>query len=465
MTTMRGLGLAAAGLAALALTTAACGGSNSSAGGMPGAEAAQLVPPDALALVSVNTDFDAQQWQRLDELTRGLPARERVVRMVREALAKQKLDFDRDVRPALGPELDLAVLGVDNGEPEVVALARPEDEAKLKSLADLYSEGNDHYTVERVGDWSVVADSREAFEGVRAARDGRSLADATGFQAASGQLGDDAVARVYVGAAAARALPASLRALGRVAGNPDWAAASIAAEEDALRIRVAADRTAATPAPYKPRLLREVPSRASLAISFRGLDDLISRLRAEPALSSYAAGVREYLGVGVAELAPLLRGEGVLYARAAGILPTLAVELETQHLADAARVLRRIAAHLSSKAGAFLTLSVTTRPGRVVLATSPQAAAELASAGPKLVDDQAFKDALANADVPDQVTGLVYADIEALLPLVQAVAAAVGKPLSPDTTTSLQRVRTLVAYGTADSKSARFETRLQLGGR
>jgi len=465
MTTMRGLGLAAAGLAALALTTAACGGSNSSAGGMPGAEAAQLVPPNALALVSVNTDFDAQQWQRLDELTRGLPARERVVRMVREALAKQKLEFDRDVRSALGPEVDLAVLGVEKDEPEVVALARPEDEAKLKSLADLYSEGSDHYTVERVGDWSVVADSREAFESVRAARDGRSLADEAGFQAASGRLGDDAVARVYVGAAAARALPASLQALGRVAGNPDWAAASLAAEDDALRIRVAADRTAATPAPYKPRLLGEVPTGASLAISFRGLDDLLTRLRAEPTLSAFGEAVREYLGVGVGELAPLLRGEGVLYARAAGILPTLALELESQHPEEAAQVLRRVAAQLGAKAGGFLTPSVSTRPGRVVLATSPQAAAELASSGPKLVDDEGFKDALANADVPDEVTGLVYADVEALLPLVQLLAAAVGKPLSPDTTTSLQRISTLVAYGTADSDTARFETRLQLRGR
>jgi hypothetical protein len=457
-------GLAGAGLAALVLSTAACGSSGSSIAGAPGGDAARLVPRDALAFVSVNADLDTKQWQRLDDLTRGLPARERIVRMVHEALAKEQLDFDRDVRPGIGPELDLAVLGVENGEPEVVALAQPEDEAKLKSLAYLYSTGSDHYTVEEVGDWSVVADSRKAFEDVRAARDGRSLSDQPPFQAASSQLGDDAIARVYVDGAAARRLPPDLRSFVRAAGNPAWAAASLVVEDEALRLRVAVDRTGTTPAPYAPRLLREVPSGASLAISFRGLDQLVSRLGAEPAFASLANDVRDYLGIGVGELAPLLRGEGVIYARGAGILPVLALELESRHPAEAARVLRRVAARLGSRAGALLTLSVTTRPGRVILATSPQAAAGLGASGPKLVDDQRFKDALANADVPDQVTGLVYADVGELLPLIEAAAAAFGKPFSRDTETNLQRLRTLVAYGTADSSAARFEAWLQLGG-
>ena len=456
-------GLAAAGLAALALSTAACGESGASTAGMPGSDAAQLVPPNALALVSTSSDLDTPQWRRLDRLTRGLPARERIVRIVRVALASERLDFDRDVEPALGPELDVAVLDGEDGEPEVAALAQPDDEAKLKSLAYLYSQGDEHYTVERVGAWSVVADSRAAFEAVRAARDGRSLADESSFQTATHRLGPDALARVYVDAAATAQLPPRLRALAGAVGDPRWAAASIAAEDDAIRVRVAADRTAATATPYVPRLLRDVPSGASLAVSFARLDGLLSRLAAEPALAPLAKDVREYLGVGLAELAPLLRAEGVLYARAAGILPTFALELAAARPAEAAAVLTRVADRVNADAGALLRLSVTTRGGRVVLATSPQAAAELAASGPKLVDDERFKDAVAAADVPDQVTGLLYADVGELLPLVQAAAAAFGSPLSAEATTTLERLRTIVAYGAADAATSRLDIRLELG--
>jgi Protein of unknown function (DUF3352) len=456
-------GLLGAGLAALVLATAACGGSSAAVGGTPGVEAVQLVPADALAFVSANTDLDSQQWRRLDDLTRGLPARDRLVQMVRAALSKEQLNLDRDVRPALGNEVDLAVLGIDQGEPEVVALAQPEDELKLEHLASLYDAYGDHYTVERIGDWSVVADSHDAFAAVRAAEDGASLADQAGYKAATARLDGDALARVYVDGDAVARLGPKLGALARIAGRPAWAAASVTADDDALGIRVAAARTPATPAAYTPRLLREVPSGAALAVSFRGVGALLSRIDAEPALAPLANELREYLGVGIPDLAGVLGGEGVLYARAAGIFPALALELETQQPAEAAKVLRKVAAQVGKKAGSFLTLSISTRPGRVVLATSPQAAAALAASGPKLVDDQAFKDARANADVPGKVTAFAYADVPELLPLVQVAAAALGTPLPADKLANLQRLRTVVAYGANDGTAVTFSVRVGVG--
>jgi hypothetical protein len=461
MDAMRGLG--ALWLAALVLSTAACGGAAASSSSVPGVDAAHLVPPDALAFVSANADLDSQQWRRLDDLTRGLPARDRLVQMVRGALKKEQLDLDRDVRAALGKEVDLAVLGIDQGEPEVIALTQSNDELKLEHLASLYDENGDHYTVERIGDWSVVADSREAFDAVRAARDGRSLADQAWYKTASARLGDDALARVFADGDALARLSPKLGALARVAGNPAWAAAAFTAEDDAIRVRIAAERTPATPAAYTPRLLREVPSGASLAVSFRGLGGLLSRIAAEPSLAPLAKKLSEYLGVGAPELAGLLRGEGALYARAAGVFPALALELESRDPATAAKVLRKLVARASTKTGSFLTLSVTTRPGRVVLATSPQAAAALGARGPKLVDDQAFKEARSNADVPGKVTALAYANVPELLPLVQVAAAALGSPLPADKLADLQRVRTVVAYGATDATAVTFDTRVGLG--
>jgi Protein of unknown function (DUF3352) len=457
-------GLFGAGLAALVLSTAACGGATaSSSSPPPGVDAAHLVPPGALAFVSANTNLDSQQWQRVDDLTRGLPARDRLVQMVRDALGKEQLDLDRDVRPALGSEVNLAVLGVDNGEPEAVALARPEDEAKLEKLAALYSKDGERYTVEKIGDWSIVAESQEAFDAVRAAKDGSSLADRAGYTAASARLGGDALARVYVDGSGLAKLSPKLGAAAQALGNPAWAAAALTAEDDAVRVRVAADRTSASPAAYAPRLLRDVPAGASLAVSFRGLGALLARLSADPTFAPVAKQLTDYLGVGVPELAGLLRGEGVLYARAAGVFPALALELEAQNPAQTAKALRKVAARAGAKAGSFLMLSVTTRPGRVVLATSQQAAAALRPGGPKLVDERAFKDARSSADVPRKVTAFAYADVPELLPLVQVAAAALGSPLPADKLANLEQVRTVVAYGATDGTAVMYDARVGLG--
>src|SRR3954470_19609903 len=143
MRALHAAGLAA--LSALALATAGCGGSSAFIGGSPRADAAQLVPPTALAFVSSNTDLESSQWQRLDDLTRGLPARQRLEKMLRDTLAQKHLDFEAGARPALGPELNLAVLGGDAADPEVIALVQPDDQAKLRALESSFDEGDEHY--------------------------------------------------------------------------------------------------------------------------------------------------------------------------------------------------------------------------------------------------------------------------------------------------------------------------------
>src|SRR5438552_4601317 len=87
-----------------------------------GQDAAALVPPDAIALVSVDGNLDSEEWQRLDDLTRGLRLRTQVLDQVQKALREAQLDFDKDVRPALGDELDVAVLGIEKGKPEAIVL-------------------------------------------------------------------------------------------------------------------------------------------------------------------------------------------------------------------------------------------------------------------------------------------------------------------------------------------------------
>src|SRR5207253_1343638 len=103
---------------------------------------------------------------------------------------------------------------------------------------------------------------------LRAAQSGRSLADTSTFQAAWSSLSGDLLAQVYVN-------PPSSGAKGT---HADWIAADVRADSDALRIDAVVKPTSARSAPAGASLLGDVPSGASLAISFRGGADLEAKL-------------------------------------------------------------------------------------------------------------------------------------------------------------------------------------------
>jgi hypothetical protein len=451
---MNAMRAAAALAAGLLLVVAGCGSSGpSTASGGLGRDAATLVPPDSLAFVSIDTRLDSEQWKVVEDLTGGL-------KLLRKALRDEDLDLDRDVRPALGDELNLAVLGLEDGEPIVVALARPDDEAKLRTLAATFDTTDEHYTVERVGDWSVVADSAEWFEKVRDAEAGRSLADVQWFQDASRQVSGEALALAYADDAALRALAPELAALAHASGSPRWVAARAAAAEDAVELELHAGSPTPAPTVYRPRLLREVPSGAILALTFKDADRTVKRLAAEPALRDSVREVERFLGLTLADLTPALRGEGVFYLVPGALLPIFVLEVESPNPQAAARSLRRVAARIRAKTGNALPLHVGTRGKRVFLTNglSPSP-----STGGLLVEDEPFKDALAATDVPTEVTWLAYADIERLAPLVQAVSQLLGQaPPSASATERLERLGTLVAYGARSGSTSRLVARLTI---
>jgi hypothetical protein len=428
------MGSMRAALAALALgfllVAAGCG-SSTAATKTSSSDAASLVPASALAYVSAEANLDSQSWQVVTDLFGPIGT---------------GLDYKRDIHPALGDRLNLAVLGVTNGRPEAVAIVKPTDEAKLQALAKKFDQGNEHYTVEHVGDWSVVADSAAAFKAVRDASSGNSLADSADFKSAMSQVGDSGLATAYASGSGAAQLPAKLRAFVRVLGSPRWVAAGITADKSALHLDVRA-AGATSPAGYKPALLRDVPSGAILAVSFKDVNQLLARIQAEPTLG---ASLPQFLN-GLHSL----DGEGVLYLLQGTLLPVITLEVQPADPDAAAKSLRAVAA----KAAKMLPLHVERRGNKVLLTN---AAAGVGPGSGSLVDDQPFKDALAAADVPDQVTWLAYADIQRLAPILQALASLTGNGQSkPSTTMKLEKFGTLVAFGATNSGStSRLEVRL-----
>jgi len=429
----------AAALAALALVVAGCGGDPQVAGDSSlGATAASLVPADALAFVSIDTDQSSDQRQALQQLTSGLPIRAKVLAKLEALLAKQGLDYTKDVRPALGPELDLALLPGTDGHAEPVALTQPADESKLAALAAKFDSGDEHYTVERIGDWSVVADSADVFAAVNAAKSGRSLAETSGYTAAQKALPGDAITRAYADRAAFAAVPA-LKQLAGVVGMSEWVAATVSANGNALVLHAASPVTG-TVSTGAAGLLGDIPSGVIAAAAFNGSAKLGS------ALSSLRGGaLTSALGVTPATLASLAGGKGAVYVQANGLLPLAGLELQPQQPQRAMSALRAVASAVRARSGGMVALTVVRQGSRVYLADSQAAIAALQSSGSKLVDDSQFKAATAAAGVPAHTSFLVYADVTRLAPILSVVSGALGG--KSGSSSASPTAKTIVAWG------------------
>ena len=98
-----------------------CAGSSST---LAGAEGAKVAPASALAFVSVNADTTSEQWRSARTLLDEFPGYDELVGETLGALEEERLDFHRDVVPALGPEIDVVLVrpATEGGEPEPVLL-------------------------------------------------------------------------------------------------------------------------------------------------------------------------------------------------------------------------------------------------------------------------------------------------------------------------------------------------------
>jgi hypothetical protein len=245
-------------------------------------------------------------------------------------------------------------------------------------------------------------------------------------------------------------LPGELGAIFRVSGLRGWVSARLVAENNSVVLDVHGDAPSAV---YQPRLLREVPSGALLAISFKDAGQLLRRLGTEPSLRQALGEYRTLL----LDLAPAAHGEGIIYLQQGALLPLIVLMVETPNPDRAAGALRGLARTLSAETNGFLSFMVAIRGNRVLLTNGTGWPASVTR---PLVDDQTFKDALAAADAPDEVSWLAYADIERLAPIIRALSQVIGgTPPSEKEIRRLERLGTLVAFGARSRLVARITIR------
>jgi hypothetical protein len=470
--------VAAACFAATVAT--ACGGTTGGRPGGIGTSGAALVTADAVGYLAIDSDLSSSQWQQVDDLLKKFPGRDKWLKALDKELASQKIDYERDIKPALGSELDLAVVGSSSASVSYAMLTKPDSLPNAEALVHKLGEGAPSVT-RVVDDWLVVASQAATIDSVLKGS-GSALADNSRFKDAFGELPDDALAKVYAnGTSLTKLVKSQLNrsetATAGDSGNLDWIAASLVAQGDGLElegdVKTLNGKSYLGPA-YASKLISGVPADAIAYATFHGSGAALDQLKQNPMFNQGLRQFEQMLGVSADELAALFAHENVFYVRRGPGIPEFSLVLEAPDTAQTLATLDRLATHVAKLAPARLghetedglavkTLNfgpVTARwagfDGRVLLTTSPTGITDYRAGGDKLGDDSGFKDALSGAGVPDKTNGMLYVNVADAVKLAESYAGLAGGKLPRDVESNLEPLRSFVAYGSPSGDLTKF---------
>ena len=448
---------------------------------------ASVAPASAPLFVSIDTDSSSEQWKQAGALLDKFPGGDKLIASALDELSKEGVDFKTDVEPALGPETD--VVGLDlSGEGTFVGLTQPDDKQKFE---DLMAKGDEEVFTREVDGWTVFADSEAVLDEFESAREDGRLVDSADYQDALDQIDQDGIATVYLnGKALADALAheggatsAQLETIFPGGKVPSFAI-SLKAEEDGVRLeggaKVAEDDTRFTGENFEAELPDEVPGGALLYLDLNNLEEGLSAARdalaqQEPQFDQDLARIEAALGVSLEEdVFPLFSGETALYVRPSLIIPevTLVTDVEDEDAAMATldKLVSGLGAYLPVAPHANdvdidgikakelplqppVSLYWVAFDGHLVLTTSREGIAALRSDDNRLADDEDFKRALEQADVPDETTGFAYVNLH---DAISSILGFAGTEVPPDVRANLEPLDTFVAYGSKDGTTVRF---------
>jgi hypothetical protein len=446
---------AAAVAAAAAILTAGCG-SAGGAGGGPGAldGAAAVVPADAVAFVAARTDVSTAAWH---------------------GIAKPFLKDFQTYAPALGSELDVAVLPTR----QVVGLTQPHDAKKLAALAAKHDA-----QTRTVGGWTAIAKTGAALDAFTGATS--HLADSNLFIAAMNRLPGDALVRAYANGEEAaqlmQSLPGQLQGTSVQGGlrfryrasahsrfntastDFKWVAAAVTSETGGFRVQAIvrpAGLVASGPprfvihptVPYRPALVDEIPSGALAVADLQIPNGIFETAPPPPQLQkvfgSNAPLVPIYLDA-------LLGGETAVYVRAGAPLPELTLVTQPNDTAAAARALDELLAALPATSMLHnLKLVHASIGGQFVVSTSSAGIDAFRGGGGKLSSDASFAKAAKQAGMGAETTGFVYGNVQDLLPFLTLAGLHLPQ--------GLPSVGTVFAYGDQSNGESSYQAFVSVG--
>jgi hypothetical protein len=480
---------------------AGCGGTTKT--GVSGESGASFVRSGALAYVALDSDLDSAQWQKVDKLLKKFPGREEWLAQLRQKLVKERLDYERDLKPALGPEVDIAVgPGATPSHVSYAWLTKPDSIEKAKALVaklDASEGGPDTAATRVVGDWLVVSESQPMLDQTLKGEADKSLADDATFKEALAELPTDALVKAYVNG---RQLAEFVRAA--MGGGPqttaagdgalapfgldklEWIGASLEAKDEGIRFDggikgVNGGRLVNAGAPYASKLISGVPAGALAFVSFQGgmFGDQLAELRMNPMFGQAFQQAEQELGMRLDDVLELLSNEVAFYVRRGPGIPEFSVALETPDTQGALTTIDQLANRVGRllhkqvdeetqdgvgvKSLGFPPVTVRWAgfDGRVLLTTAPTGVTDYRDGGGKLSDDPSYKGALDAAGAPDKTGGLVYVNLEDGLQLIQNYLGFEGG-VPPGVRANLKPLQSFVAYSTTSGDLTKLTAFLEI---
>jgi hypothetical protein len=479
-------------LALLAVLVAGCGGGSDSGTGSSTPSGASLVRAGVLAFVSIDSDLGSSQWQQVDELAHKFPGRDKALSKLQQGLAKEGVEYDRDVKPALGPEVDLAVVsGGTASSTKAIALTKPDDPDKFKALVQKLnaSDPGTDAVYREVDGWYAVSDSQAAISDVLKG-DRTALADDSTFKDALEKLPGDALVKAFLDGQRVNALVSQAAAQGGSSFDYSslgldtlkYISASVSAEDVGVRIRGASSGGNLGGGDFTSALADAVPSDAFAFLTFRGAGtaDQLGKLRSNPQIGPALARIEQGLGVPLDQILGLLHGEIAFYARPGAVIPELTLALEEKDESAALATLDKLAARLAAATGARVepgtqgghpvktidfgqfTVHYGGVGGRVVITSGVNGIADFGGSGDHLRDSGDFKEAQDAAGMPDANGGFLYLDLKNALPLIEGFAGLAGQSLPTEVTENLRPLRSFLAWSEGSGGSRTFDAFLEI---
>ena len=464
---------AAAAVVALALLAAGCGSKSGSASGAE--SGATIAPASSLAFVSVNTDESSDPWKSADALLKKFPIRDKLLAQINAGLSDQGVDFNRDIRPLLGPELDFAVLSAGSSSPQLVGMTQPTDKSKFE--AEIAKGANPSVHVE-IGDWVVFSDRETALDQFKTEAQKAKLADDSAFKDATGELpGGAANATAFVnGGQLLGVLEQSVPQLGALpTGQLQWVALALSSQSDAAKLEGVFKSAQSAGQSFTPKLLTKVPSNALALLSFHGSAQLTQQLTQNPTLAQATGQIQQFLGVGLTDITRLIAGEGALYVAPGVPFPEVTLVLEEANPAAAMATLNEVAARVAVALHGKLTavgpvkkldlgtIAIYYGVSGHTLMISDSSGHIVGPVGTPITDDPVFSKAKDAAGLPDQSAGFLYVNIKNSIPVIEGLGQASGNALPPDVSQNLAPLESFLAYVVpGDSGVTKFSAQLHI---
>ena len=473
----------AALLAALSVLLAACGGGGAGSEGTGTIPAgAEFAPASAAAYVVVETDTESEQWRNAERLADRFPGRDEALARFHRALEDEDLDWERDVKPALGDEVHAVSFDLSSDDNAVV-FTKPDDPAKLEQLL---RKGDDDVVSRRIEGWSVIAESEALLDRFEQERERASLADVPSFEDAMEALPEQAIGRVYLrGEPLQNAVEEGVEEEGGPANLTERAgrlqafAAAASAEEDGVRteIVVLTDRELEVE-PYEASLPDELSGGALALYSFGGLEkSLRDALRTVgdvvPGFDRQRAQIENALGFSIeGDLLPLFEKEGAVAVYPGTSIPAVTFALAVDDESKARRVLQQIGAlaELGETAtkrpftagsvrgteiaftGAGFSIFHAVVDGKLVVSNSEERIGDVGAGGQRLSDDSDFSAAREAAGMPDETLGFLFLDLEDGIPFALDYAEREDADVPPEARANTAPLRSFLAWAERDGK-------------